>query len=467
MSEVVAEVATPGLSTYSAHRRKDLAEPTLNSKLGEAHRLSLFPVVALLIAAAYVGLFLYFSYQSRVLRPYSDMFDLVAFYFQFQESGNWLHYLLEPHNYHRLIWYRLLLALDVAFKGTGLPFVVVAGLCMGAVTVLLTRQVAAMPLKGVRLPGMIFVVMLVLSTSNAVDLSVPANTPYVHTLLFAVLTILLAERPGEGLRTVDGRRIAALACACGAAFSNAVGFVLWPALAFLAWRGGRSERAWLFTVLATGGAFATAYVWDQASHGEAAALSIASLAKSADYFFAYLGLPWSRAHAAGGRLLGAALFGFALVALLRKGGAGSTRAERVALGLILFSLGTAALAALGRRDIAEAVLVPGRYNLLVAPLKIGLVMLALPALSRTWIARPRIIEILILSFFAFYLVKQAGIGQVVAEKQRIVREAITQFHAGARTEQMTLLIHPDLAHAEALCLQMQSHGIYHHAFIPK
>jgi len=333
--------------------------------------------------------------------------------------------------------------------------------------VMLTRLVLSMPLRGLRLPGTILVLMLVLSTSNAVDLSVPANTPYVHTLLFAVLTILLAERPGEGLRTVDGRRIAALACACGAAFSNAVGFVLWPALAFLAWRGGKPERSWLVTILATGGAFATLYVWGQVSNGGERALSIASLVKSADYFLAYLGLPWSRAYGLGGRMVGATLFGLALIALLRKGGAGSTRAERVALGLILFSLGTAVLAALGRRDIAEAVVVPGRYNLLVAPLKIGLVMLALPSLERMWTVRPRVVEALLLAFFAFYLFKQVAIGEVIAERQRAVREAITQFRAGVRTEQMTLIIHPDLDRAEALSSEMKSRGLYHHAFIPK
>ena len=467
MSGDAAQPGSPGVKTFSdgVHDVWTRLNFNLNST-GNAG-WPLFPAVTLLIAAAHLGLFAYFGYQSRVLRPYSDMFDLIGFYFQSQDDGNWLHYLLEPHNYHRLIWYRLLLALDVALKGTGLPFVVVALACMTGIAVMLTRQVAATGVERMKLPGMVFILMLVLSTSNSVDLSVPANTPYVHTLLFAVAAILLAQRRAVDGGPVGRARLAALACACGAAFSNAVGLVLWPALAFLAWRAGKSERPWLITILATGGAFATAYVWDQASHGGETALTVESLVKMADYFFNYLGLPWSRAHASGGRLVGMMLFGLALIALFRKGGEGATKAERVALGLILFSLGTALLAALGRRDIAESVIAPGRYSLLVTPLKVGLVLLALPALERTWLARPRVVETCLLALFAVYLFKQAAIGEVVAEKQRVVRATITQFHEGVRTEQMTLLIHPDLAHAEALCQEMRSRGLYHHAFIPK
>src|SRR5688572_27929974 len=63
--------------------------------------------------ALYVFAFAYFAYQTRVLRPYSDLLDLLDFQFQHWGDGDPLKFLLEPHNYHRIAGLRLLLATDV------------------------------------------------------------------------------------------------------------------------------------------------------------------------------------------------------------------------------------------------------------------------------------------------------------------------------------------------------------------
>lgn len=426
-----------------------------------------FPAAIFLLIAVQAGLFFYFGYFTRVLRPYSDLFDLIDFYFRFEESGNWLHYLLEPHNYHRLIWFRLLLALDIGvFKGSGLPFLAVAVACQAAIGWLLIREIVRAPVQGVKLPAIAVTLMFLLSTGVVVDLSVPANTPYVHTLFFAVLALVLAEPlTGERAGPFSLRRALALLCVCAAAFSNAVGLVLWPVLAFKAWRAGRDQRAWLGAVLVCGAVFSAGYLYGQSGGAGDGSRTLASLAKSADYFFAFMGLPWARASGLGGRLVGAAFFACAMAALFRAGGAKAARHERVALGLILFSLGAAALAAIGRRDIAEQVIVPGRYTLLMVPLKLGLMMVCLPWLERQWTARRRVVEVAAVVVLSALLLKQVAIGQVVAEAGRNLRATITQFHEGHRTDAMTLLIHPDLSRAQALCGRMRDRGLYDHPFM--
>jgi hypothetical protein len=448
-------------------RRLDPAALLLNLRGKSPGRAALFRYAIFALLTVHIGLFLYFGYFTRILRPYSDLFDLIDFYFRFQESGNWLHYLLEPHNYHRLIWFRLLLALDLSlFKGSGLPFLVVALACHAAVAWLLIREIRRTPAQAMRLPAIAVILMLLLSTGVVVDLSVPANTPYVHTLFFAVLAIVLAEPlAGDSRRRTGVRRFLALLCVCGAAFSNAVGLVLWPVLACMAWRGGRADRGWLAQVLVVATVFTSAYLYGQGGEAEAAPLTLASLMKSADYFFTFMGLPWARASGGAGWTVGMVFFAAAAAALLRAVGPEAGRAERVALGLILFSLGAAALAALGRRDIAEAVIVPGRYSLLMTPLKLGLVMVALPWLERRWSAWPRAVEAGCMVLLAVLLLKQVAIGQVVADAGRHLRATITQFHEGARTAEMRLLIHPDLRRAESLCLQMRQRGLYDHAFL--
>jgi hypothetical protein len=413
-------------------------------------------------------LFLCFIPQTRILRPYSDMIDLINFYFQFAENGDWLAYLLEPHNYHRLIWFRLLLAMDVAvFRGASIPFLVVALTCFSATVFLLAREVRRAAPEAVRLPATAFALMLLLSTANVVVVSVPANTPYVHTLLFAVMAILLSEPGAESRRSVvTARRLAALACMAAAAFSNAVGLVLWPVLAFMALRAGRRERAWLALLLVSGAVFGVLYLSGQPSETGGSALSTASLLKSADYFFAYLGTPWVRVFGVAGRLIGGALLLGGVIAILTRGGPDAPRSERVALGLILFSLGTAALAAMGRRDIAEVVVVPGRYAILLTPIYLGLFILALPWIGRQWQARARRMQQVVVIGFAALIGQQMAVGQVVTRRADAVRSTITQFHQGDRDPAVALIMHPDLNHAEAVCVEMRRRGVYHHHWFP-
>ena len=195
----------------------------------------MLPISFKTITFIYVCLFAYFCYATRVLDPYSDLLDLIDFYFRNGQGTDVLGYLLEPHgHYHRIPWLRLQVAADVSlFGGNGLAFVLPAALGLAGVAWLLARRVAEAAGDGLKLPATALTLALVLTSANAADVSTPASTSYVQTVVFAVLAMLFAT----GRRDLSHRAafiagVAALVCACGAAFGNAVGLVVWPALAF-------------------------------------------------------------------------------------------------------------------------------------------------------------------------------------------------------------------------------------------
>lgn len=420
---------------------------------GDIGSVAVSPIHFKLIIFIYACLFAYFCYATRVLDPYSDLLDLIDFHFRNGQGVDVLGHLLEPHgHYHRIPWLRLQVAADVSlFGGNGLAFVLPAALGLAGVAWLLARRVAEAAGDGLELPATTLTLALVLTSANAADVSTPASTSYVQTVVFAVLAMLFATaRRDLSHRAAFIAGVAALVCACGAAFGNAVGLVVWPALAFCGWRAGRAERAWLLTVVLAGTAFIGLYVSGLTMPNTASELSGSSLARSLDYFIAYLGLPWVRASGVFGRMIGGLLLAAATVAVFRSGGPGAPRAERLGLSLVLFSLGTAALAAIGRSGETAVIDIPVRYAMLLAPLHVGLLLLGLPWLRRLWTARPRTVQAAILAGLAVLLVQQVLVGMVAARAGARTRDAIARFERGERTPDMTAIIHPDLARATAI-----------------
>jgi hypothetical protein len=452
------------LATFdSASESGPMIARTAFSGQSESARWSwAFPLITIVAACIYGAMFFYYSYQTRILRPYSDLIDLIDYYFRAGSADRIWSYLFEPHGeYHRIVWLRLLVAADVgAFKGGGLSFVASAALAFFGVAALLAREVSLAATAKIRLSAVALTLMVVLLSANAADLSVPASTSYPQTVVFAVLAIILATpQPGGSGRRVAALRASALACACGAAFGNAVGLVIWPVLAFSAWRAG-GERTWLLTVVLTGVLFVAAYVPGNLAPDSANAVSFDALPRALDYFFAYLGLPWVRASGAAGRLLGVFLFAGAMTAVFRAGGAGSTRASRLGLAMVLFSLGTAAMAALGRSGETALVDVPVRYTLLLAPLHVGLLLLALPWLERMRQAKPFPFQAAFVSLLIGLLVQQVLVGQVAGRAAERTRLAISRFEQGQRTPDMPALVHPDLEHAAAIEAEIRRRGLY-------
>jgi hypothetical protein len=426
----------------------------------------LAPVALIAITTVYVALFGYYLQATSIRLPFWDMFAFVQRYLRFREDGALWAYLWAPHVQHRLVWIRLLTAFDVeALRGTGYPFIVFATLCQLLAAGLLCGELRRGPAPPeIRRAVACLVLLLVLTSVSAVDCSIPIVGIYPQALAFALLGLVLFDGAGEGTRLASRwRRIAALAAAAAAGFGNAVGLVIWPILLWSAWRG-RAGFGWAAAIAVIGGVYIAFYV-----HGlpvRRYAFDGSHPLKVLDYLLTYLGLPWTRsaALAVPGRALGALLLVAGLVAIVQRGllAVPGGRLERIAVGLILFSLASATLAALGRVDADPQVKVPVRYAVLVAPLHVGLLWLALPWLARQWrLPRRRaLIEGGMLAAALLLLAQQVAAGEAAAAKTRSMTAAINRFLTGQRDPEMTSVVYRDLDVAQAAVNAMRRAGVY-------
>lgn len=431
------------------------------------HPQSLIQLMDRLFMAAgvvYLALFAYFAVRASILAPFTDMIDLVNDYFRALDQGQLIEHLFPPRNYHRIVWFRGLVALDVSlFRGTGLPLVITAAMCQAGIALVLAYEVRRVA-RGLIVPLAILAAMLVYLTANAGDVSQAVNTAYMRATFFAVLALAIASSAAE--RRGDWRLwAAATVAAVAASFSLAVSLALWPIFALMAWRG---KASWLTTsvIAAVGVAFCIAYISGQPVGGQPVGAALQhglesrGLSNTAAYFLAYLGLPWTRGALLPGQLLGAGLLGASLFALARYGLREATRTQRLALGMILFSLGSAVLAAVGRSYMSAEINVPVRYAILMTPLHAGFLLLIAPATVQAWERWPRYVAYGLIAALALLMVQQVLVGPVVVQAAERVRQTITLFHEGGRTPEMLRSVHPDLGLAEAGYAEMRRRGVY-------
>ena len=231
------------------------------------HPQSLIRLIDRLFVAAgviYLALFAYFAARASILAPYSDMIDLVNDYFRALDQDQFIEHLFLPHNHHRIVLFRGLIALDVdLFRGTGLPLVITAAMCQAGTALVLAYEVRRVA-RGLVVPLATLAAMLVFLTANAGDVSQAVNTAYMRTTFFAVLALAVAASAAD--RRGDWRRWAA-AMAAAAAADLALALALWPIFAFMAWRG---KASWLTTslVAAVGAVFCIAYMSGQSIGAE-------------------------------------------------------------------------------------------------------------------------------------------------------------------------------------------------------
>jgi hypothetical protein len=213
------------------------------------------------------------------------------------------------------------------------------------------------------------------------------------TVFFVIVALVLFAGGREPNSNTRYRRVAAMLAAFGASLGTAAGLLAWPILLWIAWRE-RLTRGWVAMLAGLGVVYAVLYSQDLHLLGldpalqkdAASILSAAHVGKLLDYFFAFLGLPLTRAPHLGliGRAMGAALFlaGLSAVLMATLSGRLSTPLDRIAIGMILLTFGSAALAAIGRGDLIEEVEVPVRYTMFATALQVGLLCLVLPRLAR-------------------------------------------------------------------------------------
>ncbi len=416
-------------------------------------------------AALQTVLFTAYLVRSAVLRPFGDMISWIDAYLQTRRNGQWLAYLWMPHNEHHLLLVRALTALDIGWLHASLiPFIVAAtaslSLTAWLVLIALRREADfAPPLRPLAWLGP----MVLLNNAAVVDCAIPINAVYPMALCFIVATLWLFDAEAEPARHKFTRRVMALLTATLAGLCNGVGMVAWPVLLWSAWRG-KARLAWKLTIGVVGLAYGVVYLHGLPTAGHvrfSQMLVLPHLAKMADYLLAYLGLPLSRAPGLElpGRLLGSLLLAAGLCVVIRDAIAPrlAGRLHRLGVGLILAGLAAACLAVAGRVDLTQDVKLPLRYVVMVAPLHVGLLIVALLWLARHGVTVRRQAGVLAgaCAFSAFLLIFQVLSGLMVVAASDAIAATLDRYDAGIREPGMRRIVFPDLAVADRVLAEVR------------
>ena len=409
-------------------------------------------------------LFGYFLARTMIRPPFMDMLAWLAFYEYFRDHGGLGWYLWAFHNEHHLVWVRILTVIDVEFlRGSGVAFIAAgtAALAASATMVFMVirrgdQSSGSMPRAGW------LAAMLMLTSANAVDCGIPINTVYPIAAFFMVGSIVLftSEAPR--------RRMFALPMAAGAALGNGAGLVIWPVLVWVAWRQqtGLIRTA---TIALLGMIFIGIY-----THGMPSTTPLAealrshpfgssNVLKQMDYALAYLGLPFTRApglemfsRCVGLAFLLAGLFAFVRISLSPQA---NTPLNRFAAALILITLGSAMMAAIGRANLEPGVKIPVRYTVLVAPMHIGVLVLVTRALGHR--CRTTLRGLAAPGCAVTLLVMQVMIGLPAIRVSHAMRQAIEAYYRGDRDPEVARFVYSDVASADRLTGLLRDRGLLH------
>jgi hypothetical protein len=238
--------------------------------------------------------------------------------------------------------------------------------------------------------------------------------------------------------------------------------------------GPGAERKWLWTVVGVGAALLIVYTRGLSltlpvSDGTDQGIGLADeLARRVHYLFVYMGLPWTRSPDlfVPARLVGALLFVTGTGVVLWRGvfRAPSGRLERIAIALMMFSLASGVLAAIGRAHMPAigGVLVPVRYSVLLIPLHVGLLLVASPVFERLWSRRGQslTVSVCVVGACVGLLLQQMVAGAAAVSNAERIRATIERFHAGQSDEGMVTVIDEDLEKARRELAVMRRAGVY-------
>jgi hypothetical protein len=423
--------------------------------MSSVYRPQFFPTVLGAFAAANCAIFLYFVDKTLIHGPIMDTLDWIQFYTDQSRAGDIFSYFWQPHNEHRVVLARILVALDLKwFDRIGPSFVLSGLLLVIAMAVTICREIVNSPLPTSWKRAAVSISVLLVTPANIVVLVTGPNIcGELQTCTFAVFSLVLLDGSGKRGRLANFRRLAAVLAACVTAFGVSAGLLIWPPMIWSAWRS-RLPWAWVAGIAGAGVLFIAAYTWHLPAHIVPDVFTLPGIISSFDYMIRFLGLPWARLPVLvwPGRLIGFAFLCLGLFAVLRDGLSGrpNTRLQRVGLGLVLFSLLVAASAPLARLNLAEGVEVPIRYAAFVVPLHCGLLLWSLELVHDYWRPKqPALVKWGIVIACGFWLAQQIVIGDDAIAVVNRINAAWSRFVAGEWTPDMVSYIYPKRDIAEA------------------
>jgi hypothetical protein len=420
--------------------------------------------VALLATATIsCGLFFYFVNQTAIRVPVYDMLDWLPFYDDRARANDWLGYLWAPHNEHRLVFTRALIAVDIrSLGGQGTAFAIFDTLLWIFVVLDAWRIVFN---DGRSLAFRVFacsVALLILSpTYIATTISMPGPGAFMQTPSFAFFALVLLHAQTESRIWRLVYRSGAIACACFSSFGVAAGLLIWPVLSWSAWRG-RLERPWIVAIVSSGLFFVTLYLWRLPPKTYQSPSSLENLLTSVDYGIRFLGLPWAHAEqlAWPARAIGiiVAVIGANAIVKSTVIRQRASRAEGIGAALIMFAFLVALAASFGRVDTYGPI--PVRYAMFLVLAHLGLFFWALPYIQTLWeVGRARALQWAAVVLAVAWLAHQIVVGEMARAEADHYNDAWRRFVAGEWTPDMSRYIHPSHERALADLVYLRNHNV--------
>jgi hypothetical protein len=429
-----------------------------------AYQKSPFTIVLGLIAAANSIIFLYFVEKASIRVPVVDLLDWLQFYGERSKNGDWLGYLWTPHNEHRMVFSRILLAFDVKWFGDqGAAFAASGFVLLLGMTVTICWKILKSDLSiSWKLTVIPIAVLLLTPANTVIMIGMQTMGGFLQASSFGVFALVLLDGAAEQNHFSKYRRTAAIVCACLAAFGDSGGLLIWPALLWSAWKGGL-RWGWIVGIACVGTLFVAAYFWNLPSPAISKSMDFSHVVRSFDYMLRFLGLPWSHVHELvwPGRLVGLSIFCLGSFAIASASFSVRVSApKRLGVALILFSFLIAGAAALARIDVAADREMPIRYGMFVVLAHLGLLLWSLDFLQQLWHGSyQRSFQWLLLGTSLAWFGQQIVIGRFAVEEASRYNDAWSRFVAGDWTPEMLRYVYPDRERAQADLAYLRANGL--------
>jgi hypothetical protein len=443
-----------------------------------------FTIALALIAAANCILFLYFVEKASVRVPVLDLLDWLQFYGERCKDGDWLGYLWTPHNEHRMVFMRMLLALDVKWFGdqgetfAASGFIILLGMAVAICWKILKSDLSI----SWKLTAIPIAVLVLTPVNTVIMIGMQANGEYLQVCSFGVFALVLFDGATEQDDFSKYRRTAAIVCACLAAFGLSGGLLIWPALMWSAWKGSL-RWGWIAGIACVGISFIAVYLWNLPLPGDynlvevgngaykavradspvSRSMDFSHIVRSFDFVIRFLGLPWSHVHqlAWPARVIGLSILSLGSFALISVSLSVRVNAlKRLGAALILFSFLIAGAAAWARVDLYVNREMTITYGMFVVLAHLGLLVWSLDLLERLWNgAHRRSFQWLLLGTSLAWFGQQIVVGHFAAEEANRYNDAWSRFVAGDWTADMLRYVYPDRDRAEAGLAYLRANGL--------
>jgi hypothetical protein len=423
-----------------------------------------FTIALALIAAANSILFIYFVEKASIRVPVVDLLDWLQFYGERSQDGDWLGFLWTPHNEHRMVFSRILLALDVKWLGNQGGAFAVSGfvLLLGMVATICWEILKSDLSISWKLTAIPIAVLLLSPANTVVMIGMQIMGGFLQASSFGLFSLALLDGAGEEDHFSRYRRAAAIVCACLAAFGDSGGLLIWPALMWSAWKGGL-RWGWIAGIACIGTLFIAMYLWNLPSPPVSKFMDFSHIVRSFDYVIRFLGLPWSHVHELvwPARLIGLSIFCLGSFAFLSVSFSVQAKTvKRLGAALILFSFLIASAAALARVDVAVDREMPIRYGMFVVLAHMGILLWSLDVLERLWHGKHRSsFQWLMLGLSLVWVGQQVVIGRFAVEEANRYNDAWSRFVGGDWTPDMLRYVYPDRERAQAGLTYLRANGL--------